>query len=514
MDQFTSKHGDSGIGLLSGWDRIVLRGTYRILSVACGMMEYMWHRLFLLTQFGDHAEAMTKMLVAASQEAAERLERPVRYLASGGTNKEAIAREILREHPVESGLVCILKAVEPCMSYEIHRNQTTKKLELRPKPRKCLHLYHYYLDRCWGLMNARIQTWFPFSVQVCLNGRQWLAQKMDQAGLSYERHDNSFPWIEDFPKAQRLYDGLLRLNWSKLLDGFAKRLNPVADAMFEAFPVSYYWSAHQTEWATDVAFDSHRSLKAIYPQLLWGAITSFSSTQVMRFLGRRYNGRFSGEVVSDLRERPEGLRVKHQVNGNSIKMYDKAPNLLRIETTVNQSREFKVYRTSERDPEGEKKWLPMRKGVADLHRRAQISQNANERYLDALAALDTTMCLDELLAPVSKRIKRQGKTVRALRLWTSEDQVLLEAINRPEFLLAGFRNRDLAQALYPNRTTSDRGRVAAKVSYRIRILRAHGLIAKLPNTRRYRTTDRGRKIATAAIISQKVTVQQLTRAAA
>ena len=325
MDQFTSKQGDSVIGLLSGWDRIVFRGTYRILCVARGMMEYLWQTSVLLKQFGDHAEAMTRMLMNATVETAERLERPVRYLASSGTDKEAIAREILQQSPVESGLVCILKAVEPCMSYEIHRNRETKKLELRTKQRKCLYLYHYYLDPCFGLMNARIQTWFPFSVQVCLNGREWLARRMDKAGLSYERHDNSFPWIEDFRKAQRLFGGLLRLNWPKLLDGFAKCLNPAADAMFAAFPVSYYWSAHQTEWATDVAFDSHSSLASIYPQLTWGAITSFSSTQIMRFLGRRYNGRFSGEVVSSFKDRPEGLRVKHQVNGNSVKMYDKAP---------------------------------------------------------------------------------------------------------------------------------------------------------------------------------------------
>ncbi len=126
----------------------------------------------------------------------------------------------------------------------------------------------------------------------------------------------------------------------------------------------------------------------------------------------------------------------------------------RIETTINQSREFKVYRTSERNPGGDKKWLPMRKGIADLHRRAQVSQKANERYLDALAQLDSTVRLEELLAPVSRPTRRNGKTVRALRLWTAEDQALLEAINRPEFLLAGFRNRDLAQILYPGAQTN------------------------------------------------------------
>jgi hypothetical protein len=516
MSEFTSKHEQNVIGTLSGWDRIVFRGTYRMLSFTSGMMQYLWRASVLLKDFGAHAEAMTATILKASLEAAERFERPVRYLPSSASCKEDIAQEILRTSPVDSGLVCVLKCVEPCMSYEIYRNRAEKKLELRPKARKCMHLYHYLLDPQFGLMHARIQTWFPFSVQVCLNGRDWLAQRMDRAGLRYERHDNCFPWIEDFTKAQRLMDELLRFRWPPYLDGLAKQLNPAAKTMFKSFPVSYYWSAHQTEWATDVAFRSHKALASIYPQLAWGAITSFSSPDVMRFLGRRFNGHFSGEVVSDYKSRPEGIRVKHRVNANSVKMYDKGPNILRTETTINRSRDFKVYRCSENDPHGEKKWLPMRKGIADLHRRAEVSHNTNERYLDALAQLDTNVRLEELIAPISRPCKRNGHKVRPLRPWTADDQALLEAINRPEFLLAGMRNRDLARILYPHAedTPEGRRRAAAKVSYRIRILRVHGLIAKLPNTRRYRTTKKGQKIATAAILSQKVTVQQLAQAAA
>jgi hypothetical protein len=40
-------------------------------------------------------------------------------------------------------------------------------------------LYHYSIDPEWGWMNARLQTWFPFHLQVCLNGREWLAQQME-----------------------------------------------------------------------------------------------------------------------------------------------------------------------------------------------------------------------------------------------------------------------------------------------------------------------------------------------
>ena len=516
MDQFISKHRESIAGVLSGWDRLVLRGTYRVLAATSGMMYYLTTKGIKFREFMDHGKAMTATLLDASYAAARRMERPCVYLESSRENKEERALSILRDSPVAKGLVCILSCVEPCRTYEIGRNAEKQSPELKSKLGKCLHLYHYYLHPHFGWMNARIQTWFPFSVQICLNGREWLARRMDKAGLKYERYDNCFPWIEDFPRAQCLMNGLLRLNWSQFLDSIAKCLNPAAGRMFKSFPVSYYWSAYQSEWATDIAFGSHQALASIYPQLVWGGITNFSSSDVMRFLGRRYNGRFCGEIVSDFKDRPEGIRVKHQVNGNSVKLYDKGPNILRPEVTINNPRDLKVYRASEDNPEGPKKWLRMRKGIADLPRRAEISRKTNERYLDALARLDTTTQLQDLFSDVSRPCKHNGKIIRPLRVWTTEDQALLEAINRPEFLIAGFRNRDLARLLYPGAETTPASRrsAAARVSYRIRILRGHRLIGKLSRTRRYRITEKGHDIATAAITSQKVTVQQLANAAA
>jgi hypothetical protein len=487
-----------------------------VLCVVSGMMEYLWRASVLLKDFGAHAEAMTKRLLEASLAAAERLDRPVLYLASSGTRKEDVAQKVLREHPVRKGLICVIKCVEPCMSYEIHRNRAAKKLELRVKQRKCLHLYHYLIDPLFGFMNARIQTWFPFTMQVCVNGREWLARKMDAVGLTHERADNCFPWIADFPRAQKLMDRLPRTDWTQYLDGIARRVNPDAAEMFGDFKTTYYWTAYQTEWATDVAFTAPGRLARIYPQLVWGAMTAFSSPDVLRFLGRHHNTRFAGEITSDFKDRAEGVRVKHAANGNSVKMYDKTSNLLRIETTINHPRDFKVYRSSERNPHGPRKWLPMRKGVADFHRRAQLSQKTNERYLDALAQLDSTMLLQNILGPVSRPQTKNGHAVRPLRPWTAEDQALLESILRPEFLPAGFRNRDLARLLYPDQQDApeSKRRAAAKVSYRLKILRAHGLIAKLSKTRRYRITHKGQLVATAAIVSQKLTIGQLTKAAA
>ena len=104
--------------------------------------------------------------------------------------------------------------------------------------RKCLHNNHYRLHPKLGLMHGRIQTWFPFTIQVCLNGREWLARRLDQAGVGYRKRENCFVWLEDAKRAQKLFDGQLRTAWSELLDGIACQLNPIHAEIFDAWPLS------------------------------------------------------------------------------------------------------------------------------------------------------------------------------------------------------------------------------------------------------------------------------------
>ncbi|MBI2422033.1 MAG: hypothetical protein HYV27_04315 [Candidatus Hydrogenedentes bacterium] len=515
MEQFIAKHGRHVMGVLNGWDRLVFRGLYRLLSAEAGVTWYLKRLQIRLVDFKDFTQGLTGQIVAESLAEAAHAQRPYVYLASSAVSKEETARRMLEEAPVTSGLIGVLRCVEPCWTYQLRCDRAKGKCELARAWRKCSFHYHYYLDPEFGFMHVRIQTWLPFTVQVYMNGREWLARRMDEAGLAYRRADNCFTWVEDFEHAQALMDGLGRMEWPQHLDALARRVNPEL-VPGPGEPLQYYWTAYQTEWATDLAFRSPQALASVFPQLALGAITGFSSPDVLRFLQRRYTEGFTGEVSSDFKDRAEGVRVKHAANGNSVKVYDKQGSVLRVETTITNPRDLKVYRASERDPEGPKSLRRMRQAVADLPARARKSQRTNENCLDGLAQLDSTTRLEEIFASVSRPVKRRNKSARPLRVWTAEDQALMAAVSRPEYLLAGFRNADLAQLLFPDAQNSPKTRrnAAAKVSYRLKILRAHGLIKKLHKTRRYRLSTKGRQICMAAAISQKVTVQKLTQAAA
>jgi len=309
----------------------------------------------------------------------------------------------------------------------------------------------------------------------------------------------------------------LTTDWPAALTRIARLINPKHDAIFEPSPMDYYWSAYQTEWATDVMFRDPETLGALYPALVKHATSHFKSPDVMRFLGRKAHGCFTGQLVGSFKRRPEGVRVKHWLNGNSIKMYDKGGSVLRVETTISQPKDFKVYRPKHDDPDGPLDWLPMRKGVADLHRRAQVSQRANESYLGGLAVVDDSTLVAEVLDQVAGPVRYRGRRVRALRTGDPADIALLEAISRGEFATAGFRNRDLRLLLHPESADvepNERRRVAARVSRRLRILRAHGLIKKIPKSHRYRLTAKGQRLTAAVSASRNATVKQLLREAA
>ena len=430
MHEFIAKHQDHITGVLSGFDRLVFRGTLRALSWVEGMNQYLRANQVLLKDFGSHVDSVSRQLKQASEAKATRTGRPIRYLPSAASSKEEIARSIAAEDGITTGLICVLKAVEPCWSFEVHRNHEAKKLQLQPRRRQCLFLYHYWMHPQLGFLHARIQTWFPFSIQVCLNGREWLARQMNQAGLEYVRQGNCFPWIQDWSRAQRLMDKQIRTNWPKFLNSIAQQLNPQHAEIFHAFAVNYYWSTYQSEWAIDLGFRSAQVLQRLYPRLLRHGISNLGSADVMRYLGRHLplSGevpqRFHGEVVSDLKQRPEGVRIKHRLNGNSVKLYDKAytsvGSILRAETTLQQGDDIRVYRPKEGDPGGALAWRPMRRGIADLHRRAQVSAKASERYLDALASVDEDTTLEELVQGLSQPRRWRQQRVRALRPFSPE----------------------------------------------------------------------------------------------
>jgi len=338
---------------------------------------------------------------------------------------------------------------------------------------------------------------------------------MDEKGLRYRKADNRFTWLEDFHKAQDLADRQLRTDWVSLCEHLRRTYHPLHDKIARPLNgLSYYWTAPQTEFSSDVLFRDQRVLERLVPRLMLHGMLNLGCEQVMRFLGKQLNRQFGGEVVSDWRRGREGVRLKHWVNLNSIKLYN-CLNVLRPETTIHDAEDLKVFRTPETRPNAPMAWYPLRRGVADLYRRAQISRAANDRYLTALAAASVTNPLAEEAVKVCRPVRREQRRYRALNPFEAADAQLLAAVNRGEWALKGFRNRDIRVLLFGETNDKKQQRSqAAKVSRRLALLHAHGLIAKVSRTYRWQVTKKGHRILTALLAARQADTDKLISLAA
>jgi hypothetical protein len=493
-------------GVLQGFDRLVFRGKLVQLYCPDGMHTLLALNHVQRSEFKSFAAGVTTKLLAASLVSRAKELQRFRYLNSSNVSKEETAREFAAQHQVQEGLVCVLQCVEPCWTFDKVKN-AEGCWEIRGERGKCSHLYHYYIHPQFGWMYVRLQMWFPFEIQVGINGREWLARQMDRAGLKYERSENKFLWIEDWQRAQQLLDEQAQTDWVRELNALQKQVQPLHPRHLGPMRVPYNWTVFQSEWATDVAFHSEAALQPRFDRWLRQSFLSHGSIDVLRFLGRseRISKQGSLHVETSFYDRFDGKRIKHWVDENSLKLYSHY-NVLRSEMTINNAEKIKVFRRSQNDPKWPPMWRPLRRGVVDLPHRAEVGQKANERYLDALASLAETKSVQELAEPLTRRVPQpQGKAatpprqVRGLNPLAAEDAALLAAISDPKWMIQGLRNRDVVTALYHNEATDAKERRcrSSHVTHLLRLLRAHGLLEKISGTHRYQIpAEAGIKIQT------------------
>ena len=491
MCKILKQYSDKIKGTFSFFDRMIINGYIQPLMNEHSRSGALYQLGVLYKNFKEYFMAVTDSIKNQIENTAVKQGRPVIYLASSKDRKEDIAKRILEESPVDHGLICVLKTQEPCKTAKVFGSDEGK-LVVKTHNTKCLHYYLYYLDKVYGFMFVKIQTWFPFNIQVYINGRELMKSVFDKNGISYQCYDNSFTDISDMAKAQKLADKFNSKKLSRHLDAFAKSINPFLDTVQNTFGQGYYWCVNQCEFATDVMFKERSFLEDIYPSLVGHAFYDLTCTDVFTFMGRKPTPRFQGEAVSDYKDRPVGCRVKFKLKSNSIKMYDKC-SVLRIETTINDPREFKVFATVHHNNGTEsKEWKPMGKSISNLYRYAEVSKACNSRFLDAMVDIvPVKSALDEI-GKICSGKKVNGKTVTGFNVWSPDVVLIMETICDGRYFVNGFRNKDIGKTIFPE--IKDHKKLSSKVSRTLKKLRQHGLIKKVPKSRRYHVTSKGHRV--------------------
>lgn len=498
MDSFSKKFEDSISSTLECFDRVIFKG------------HLPFHGEERVNKFVDHVLGMKRKeflgflakkseeLVAHGKAMAEAAGRPYEY-KQGSFRKEAFIDDIIRRDKLTEGLVAVLCVQETCPTVRLVHGKGRPRLVHARRPQRVL--YFYFLDRDFGLMYVRIQSWFPYTVQVYMNGHSWLARQLAKRKIGFVQHDNAFTSIDNVPKAQEIANRFSQLPWIDLLDRWARKINPLMKTSFLR-SYGYYWTTTQAEYSTDVLFTSPDKLAGLYPRLLDHATVNFGAADILTFLGRKLCPQFLGEVVTDCKKarRHPGARIKHRMKDNWLKMYDKFGQILRVETVINDPREFRVRRKRYRKGRHRMMWCPMNKGVGNLHHVERAARAANHRYLEALSVVNDP-------APSYRQVERLAERhVAAERSYAGfnparrDDVRLFEAVLDGNNLLRGFYSRHVRSRMFGEtknpvlirRHTHAVGRLLKRLHVR-------GLIAKIPRTRRWRVTPEGQSLLSVCV---------------
>ena len=491
-------------GVLETFDRMIVNGYLLNLCNYRQFLYYLIQNNIKLKEFDKFAQEQTKSLCDHIEKYVNDNDVDVIYLNSGKIDKDEIARKAFDNNPNKVGLISCLSTVEICNTMTVKPNHETQKLEVTSRPTKCKHYYFYYNDEEFGWMFLKIQTWFPYNVQIYINGREYLSRIFDKNDVKYEMYNNSFSYIDNFEKAQKLADSILEKKISDSFDGLVSKINNHLPNIECIFSHSYYWCIDQCEFATDINFKSREDLSLFYKTLVETTYFAFSSEDIYSFFGRnvsRIHTFTNGEIVSDLRHRYQGYRIKFKINNNQIKMYDKGNNL-RIEVTINNPKDFKVLKTKtdeESDNISEiKEWVPMGKSIANLYRYVEISKNITKRYIEALPDIDTDKVPVSEIEDMSSSIIVNDRKYTGFNILNADTINLLYIISSGEYLISGFSNKLIRSRYYVANCDSKKN--INRMTRLLSKLKVHGIIKKVPKKNRYYLTNKGRKITNSILV--------------
>jgi len=304
------------VSVLSCFDRVIFKdylpfGGEEHLN---GWVDYAlkMRRIDFLPFLEQHSQT----LVDHAQAVAAQAGRPYEY-RQGKFKKETFIQKLVRDERLTDGLVAVLCVQETCRTVCLKYGKRRPRLAFKRRPQRVL--YYYHLDREFGLMYVRLETWFPYTIQIYVNGHDWLARQMLKKQLGFVQQDNAFTQLDDPAKAQQMADCFARLNWVKQLTEWARQVNPHLCQGGWLSNSSYYWVTAQAEYATDILFAGRSKLGELFPRLLAHAAVNFSAKDILTFLGRKLHGNFQGEVLTDCKQkRCPGAPSKTLANSNAV----------------------------------------------------------------------------------------------------------------------------------------------------------------------------------------------------
>ena len=463
----------------TSFDRVVLRGYAQCLFVV-GSVINMLRNL----GFNNHSDGVMRILTdklnSHIKKTAEKIGVKIHWW--GEQEKKQYHSKIdLIQHQYSSELskknkkskvIAIIKAVENIRTFS-NRNIKTKKGKTFTKMysvNKFVSQYYIYIDdEKLGLCYLKISSYIPFVSEFYFNGHNYLEKQFDLAGKQYTKKDNSFTKVSDL---EMLNDLVKNFKPSVVLD----RIKHWMDIFFKfdqgqkstrSKLLHHNWFTYQTEISTNLIFKSAKFANAYFDKILSkhhtiglpDKLTEIFSLSRQKNNGKTTQNKYKTKAV-----------IKHWLEKNSIKCYNKSGCLLRVETTINKP-----------DLPG----LKLKKPAINLMAYYWYGLGSNSRYIETISDIDISILDEEVYRKYQDAItNHRGIRIAAPDLRKEHQVEFLAVLLSASHRSFGFRNKDLKQILGENWKT-------AKIAYELRKLRERGAVKKIQSSHYYQLTKEG-----------------------
>jgi hypothetical protein len=398
-----------------------------------------------------------------------------------GQDKDALVAGYRARFTAREGVVIVGVAQEKMRSFKAHKRCGPGKAVTFDFSRQSVSVNHYYFyvhDRDWGPAFVKIGTYLPYPVKLCLNGHEWVKQRLRRDHVPFESLDNGFLSCPDPDALQAACDALSPAHIQAFFDRWSHRLPWPLMPADRAAGYDHRLARSQLEISLTQVFDRPGQGRHFFEAVIRenldlgrpdrvGLLFPLRITRTTPLPRYGYRTR----VITDGVQPSLHVGYKH----SHVKQYFKEQHALRTETTINNPNDFYVN-----------------KGLANLPYLRELGHQVHRKLLEVERVSHQCVLTQDALDRLQQPTVEAGQRVSALRFGDPRVMALRQAITGFAHLPRGFRNRDLrprVEALLGHPYG------AAQMTYDPRRLRLKGLIHRIPQTHRYTATTYGLKVA-------------------
>jgi hypothetical protein len=394
-----------------------------------------------------------------------------------GQRKDDVAAEYRARFAGTEGILFLGKAQEKVTVFRTEKRtgKDGKKYPWIVKSATPVNQFYFYgIDADFGPFFLKFSTYFPYNAKLCINGHEYVKRQLAKEGIAFEPLDNGIRSCADPKRLQQLCDELSGVKIDTMLRKWLGKLPHPYTPKDRQAGYRYQVSILQAEFSLTQVLDRPQTGRLFFEEIIRENLDLGRPDQVQLIFARRVTRRTPGRFRTRVLTQGVVPSLHVDYKNTKIKQYHKEGRALRTETTINNTYDFKVG-----------------KGLMNLPALREIGFQANRRLLDVQRLSHDCLIGEDAFRRVNEPAVMEGQRASALRFAEPLVQALFSALLVFRLLPRGFSNRELRDHWAPLIGKAPQTITPGQMTYHLRRLRLHGLIARIPKSHRYRVTDQG-----------------------